>query len=77
MTFIDFCFPRNLLVTAEKNHIFAEVFAKRIVPLLLTPIVMTEQTAVDHVLTQILCPNSKTPSGTSSKTARSDYNSLT
>jgi len=48
-----------LLSDLEENHIFAEVVGRRLVPLLLTPIVFAEESAKKHVIQQILTPASE------------------
>ncbi|CAK8697905.1 unnamed protein product [Clavelina lepadiformis] len=49
-------FFKSLISNIEANNIFAEVVGRRIVPLLLTPIVIAEQSAVEHVINTILNP---------------------
>ena len=59
----------------DMNHIFAEVVGRRIVPLLLTPIVLAEQSAIQYVLKDILTPASEEPqNGIPLKTANGRLN---
>nr|XP_002127426.5 protein-associating with the carboxyl-terminal domain of ezrin [Ciona intestinalis] len=53
-------FFQMLLLKLKDSHIFAEVVAKRIIPLLLTPVILSDQYAVKHVIQHILCPVGET-----------------
>ena len=50
---------RSLLSKLQSNHIFADVVGRRIIPLILTPIVLAEQSAVTYVIKDILTPFDK------------------
>lgn len=54
-----FVFLSRLLTMVTECKIFPRIFAKSIVPLLLTPIVIAEQVALNQVIKVILKPKNK------------------